>query len=117
MLWKEFVGCLDKIRSDIRARRNLNEQADLREVDSVIADVYKVLNGVNILVPIVVEVPTPQPEIRKELPAGANRVSLSSSEGTMVVMPRETPFVPKKPKLEEVFDDELLATAPEEEGK
>ena len=107
MLWKEFVGCLDKVRSDIRAFRDLNVEADLRESDSIIKDIYRTLSNKNILIPVVVEAPMPKPAPKAELPVGANRVALSSSEGTMVVMPRETPFVPHKPELEEVSEEEV----------
>ena len=107
MLWKEFVGCLDKLRSDIRSFRDLNAEADLRESDSIIKDIYRVLSNKNILTPVVTEASAPKPAPKAELPTGAKRSVLNSSEGTMVVMPREMPFVPHKPKLEEVLEKEV----------
>ena len=109
MLWKEFVGCLDKVRADIRASRTLNAEADLRESDSIIKQLYEVLSGKNILVAVVTEeqLPAnpPPPPPRVSVKTGA----ANSVEGAKLsVFEREGGYkVGKKPVLEEVLEEEL----------
>ena len=106
MLWSEFVAGLDKIRAEIRSSRGLKAPAVLSESDPIIKELYQLLNSKNIVEP---ELPpedlpvlhTPEAKI-------VNIVERGEGEGRMVVMGRPTPFVPKKPVLEEIFDEKEL---------
>lgn len=116
MLWSEFLAGLDKIRSEIRSSRGLKVPADLSTNDSIIRDLYALLNsGLSAQKQAEPKLPEPvneyaslAPEEEPSSPAIVNIVDRGEGEGRMLVMAREKPFVPKKPVLEEVFDEKEL---------
>lgn len=113
MLWSEFVSCLDSLRTKIRSERNLKTHVDFNN-DEIIKSVYDLLSGDDITKeppipaseqqdPLLAIAPEDKPE-----PRVVEVVERGDGQGRMIVMGRDKPFVPRKPLLEEVFDEKDL---------
>lgn len=123
MKYIDFLQALDAARSKLRANHNLKID-EVTVNDSVYRLLENLLNEVTEspeggVQPIYVETQTHTVEVDpllsiapvEEPPAAPRIVSVvdrGEGEGRMIVMGREKPFVPRKPILDEVFDEKEL---------
>jgi len=116
MLWADFLAKLDAIRSEIRATKDVKKETvpdndpiidKLRGLANsstqdiaVFSTKPELLNPFDIPEHTMIGGAVPAPKILEVVERG-------DGEGRMIVMGRDKPFVPKKPDLQEVLEEEL----------
>lgn len=112
MTWRELLTRLDELRIQLRAEHGKELDKVILEGDELAADIKEVMqldSAVSILHPLPSTqlddlfacAPEPASKGVKEI------VERGNGEGRMLVMERSTPFVLRKPVLEEVSEEEL----------
>lgn len=111
MKWGKFISKLDEVRTVVRA--NKDAKADIRKDDPLIDQLISLVDEVLGAVPAV-ELPVDDglaacvgdaPPIPLQPTMVVDR---GEGEGRMLVMPRDTPHVVRRPVLEEVLDEKEL---------
>jgi hypothetical protein len=108
MTWRDLLARLDKLRVQLRAEHGKELDSEIPEGDLLaqdIKDAMKLDSAVTILQPTTqlddLFACAPHESSVQEV------VERGDGEGRMLVMARSTPFVPRKPVLEEVSEEEL----------